>query len=343
LSTGRSRGIRVFDLNDFMLAQKCTWIFRAKKYLIDNWRYDVHLLAPNYDPLLIRSCDVLRDLYPILIDLARAYKFFYRKFCKIDGNFKHSIIFDNDVFRDGSTGSTLTRNFFGRDFYNLNKVRIRSLTYNNCFVGNSFKDINVFVVEGLPFTINVWMRLQNSILSAKHKFCYVGSGAASVPVTHLVDRWKKGCKKFHIILGNDTSVENDPIFSRIFSTFKKLTSCDPINNSFIYDWLATWNINNFPNEFRNFIFNCRYNYLPANNRLHSYIKEVDPRCFFCLHLDKDTVQQDSFGHCLFTCNTVRGYIIEFLSEYDFNIGINDAGFPYLYWYDIYREEIWPFS
>jgi hypothetical protein len=332
-------GLGFFDLHEFMLAQKCTWIFRAKKFPIDNWRYDVHLLAPNYDPLLIRSSDVPRESYPILFDLASAYEIFYGKYCKMDANFKHSIIFENEVFRDGATGSTISANFFGRNFYNLHKDRIRSLTYDNCIVGNSFKSVNIFAADGLPFTLNMWMRLQNIILSVKHTFRNVKSVAASVPVPHVVDRWKKGCKKFRTILGNDTVVDNDPIFSRSFITFKNLTSCVPINGTFIYDWLTTWNINNFPNEFRSFIFNCRYNYLPTNNRLNSYIKEIDPRCSFCLHLDKDTVQRDSFGHCLFTCNTVRGFIINFLSEFDFSIGINDEGFPNLYWYGIYKEDI----
>jgi hypothetical protein len=205
-------------------------------------------------------------------------------------------------------------------------------------VGQTIKNINIFAAEGLPLTVNVWMRLQNCLLSVKHKYRHLNVDNASVPVSRMVERWKKGCKKFRINLGNETSMENDPILSRSFGTFKKLTSCEPVNNRFIYDWLTTWNINNFPNDFRNFIFNCRYNYLPTNNRLNSYIKEVDPRCNFCSHLDKDTVQRDSFTHCLFTCNTVRGFIINYISEFDFDIGINCTSFPNLYWYGIYKEE-----
>jgi hypothetical protein len=54
-------GVGFFNLQSFLDAQRCTWLFRAKKQCIDNWRYDLHALAPRFDPLLIRKVDI--DMY----------------------------------------------------------------------------------------------------------------------------------------------------------------------------------------------------------------------------------------------------------------------------------------
>jgi hypothetical protein len=98
-------------------------------------------------------------------------------------------------------------------------------------------------------------------------------------------------------------------------------------------WFSTWNINSLPNDFRNFIYCCRYNYLPTNNRLNAYIAEVDPRCYLCARNNLNN--RDSFSHCFLTCPYVRPAISHVLLATDLHINIDDDNFLKLYWYGIY--------
>jgi Reverse transcriptase (RNA-dependent DNA polymerase) len=70
-------GLGFFNINEFLAAQKCAWVFRAKKYTIDNWRYDLVTKSPDNNPLLLRASDFPKEDFPILHSFATAYEDFY--------------------------------------------------------------------------------------------------------------------------------------------------------------------------------------------------------------------------------------------------------------------------
>jgi hypothetical protein len=94
-----------FNLQSFLDAQRCTWLFRAKKQCIDNWSYDLHALAPRFDPLLIRKVDIDMYEHPILYEICVSYEKFYSAFCNRYRNYKECYIFENAAFRDTATGT----------------------------------------------------------------------------------------------------------------------------------------------------------------------------------------------------------------------------------------------
>ena len=51
-------GLGIFKLDTFLQAQHCSWVSRAAKLPIDNWRFDLRAAAPNRNILLIRPCDL---------------------------------------------------------------------------------------------------------------------------------------------------------------------------------------------------------------------------------------------------------------------------------------------
>jgi hypothetical protein len=102
-------------------------------------------------------------------------------------------------------------------------------------------------------------------------------------------------------------------------------------------WFSTWNISSLPNDFRNFIFCCRYNYLPTNNRVSSYIPEIDPRCPYCRYSTPPDDIRDSFLHCFLTCPSVRGALQEVITKLNINLTISDDLFSGLYWYGIFNQ------
>jgi hypothetical protein len=88
-------GLGMFNLKDFLSAQMCSWIGRAYRNQIDNWRYDLKLAAPGNNISLIRPCDLDPDLNPILHGIVCAYREFYSHFTKCNKNWRQAIIFDN--------------------------------------------------------------------------------------------------------------------------------------------------------------------------------------------------------------------------------------------------------
>jgi hypothetical protein len=162
-------GLGFFNIKNFLQAQMCTWILRAKKLPIDNWRYDLCRLAPCNNPLLIRTSDVNKNLSPMLYSFVQAYDSFYKSFASTGNNYLYSYIFDNDVFRDTLSGNTIKKCFFGENFYNNNINVIRSLKFIDCFFEGNFKEIENFRQSGLNLSPATWLRLRSAILQAKHR------------------------------------------------------------------------------------------------------------------------------------------------------------------------------
>jgi hypothetical protein len=308
-----------------------TWILRAKKLPIDNWRYDAHLLAPGNDPLLLRKIDVCKETHPILYDIVCAYNRFYFEFCKHKHNFLHSIIFDNPLFRDPENNNTLDAAFFGNNYYNDKKVLIRRLSVSDCFLNKCFRNPAQFENIGLPLTMVRWLRLRNAIMRVYTVNQVEWDHPNLTGIHRFSEQWKKGSKKVRKYLDTVT----DPLVSRSFNKFVELVDCNPnfkFNQGAL--WFSNWNIHSLNNDFRNFIFNCRYNYLPTNNRLNAYIADVDPRCTYCRVLNAGSDQRDSFAHALFECNTVKQLLNNICTRLNFGTTTSNNNFRKLFWYGV---------
>jgi hypothetical protein len=170
----------------------CTWVFRAKKLPIDNWRYDIHLLATGNYPLLLRTIDICKESHPILYEFANAFERFYFRFCKSSENFALSCLFKNPIFRDPETGNVIDQAFFGQSFYNLHRDIIRRLTYNDCFSNNNFKTQVQFAEAGIQLNIATWLRLRNTVLRAKHENRSININFdTTTGIKKFVESWKK--------------------------------------------------------------------------------------------------------------------------------------------------------
>jgi hypothetical protein len=321
-------GLGFFNLNSFLESQRCTWLFRAKKKCIDNWRYDITVKAPHNDPLLIRSSDIDALVNPIIYHICTAYDKFYESFCKTDHNFRDAYIYDNTVFRDTVTNSTLGRNFFGIDFYNIHKNIIRNLKFSDCFSDLGYKTMQEFVQMGLPLNMATWMRLRNSLIRARHDIPATNR-KSSITVHDLVNRWRKGGKKIRSFIERQ---EVDLKTSRAYETQVRLLGTDPDPETNLGSWTALWNTSSLTNDFRMFIYNSRYNSLKLNNRLNAYLPEIDPGCTFCYITNNRPVERDSMLHCFLNCPTVRKLLYSLLGIIGRDDDIDTDGFRKLYWY-----------
>jgi hypothetical protein len=142
---------------------------------------------------------------------------------------------------------------------------------------------------------------------------------------------KKGGKKFRYFLGLQREAENIATDSRSFSTHKALVGTDPPDAP-LKKWFNSWCTFSFPNDFKTFIFNCRYNYLPLNNRTNSYRPEVDPRCTFCILTQHPDPARDSFVHCFYECPFAKNLLLHLCTFINLEIEYNSQEFRRLYWY-----------
>jgi exonuclease III len=324
-------GLGFFNLSDFLEAQRCSWIFRAHKFPIDNWRYDLHSLAPNNNVLLLRASDVNENLHPVLHGIVKSYENFYYKFSSFESNAKNAFIFENKFFhRTEDVTATIDRNFFGQNLYANNVNFIRTLTYSDCFRDGHFLTVHEWQQAGFQITVNTWLRLRNAILDAKGRII---ANNLCETVIAFCNKLKKGSKKIRKYYEHFHEKNKKIADMRFYTTFSTLISIRHPNEKFAGDWISVWKFNPLPNDLKQFIFHCRFNSLPLNNRLHSYLPDIDPRCTFCRLVNTDSQERDNFLHCFFSCIQIRHLLTSFLRDIKYDFTDNDD-IKTLFWYGI---------
>ena len=86
-------GLGIFDIKTFFQAQHCSWIARAVKMPIDNWRFDLRAAAPGGNLLHIRPFDIDQTVNPILHNICVSFENFYGEYCKKMEIIKRPIFF----------------------------------------------------------------------------------------------------------------------------------------------------------------------------------------------------------------------------------------------------------
>jgi hypothetical protein len=304
------------------------WLFRAFKNCNENWRYDLHKLAPDHNPLLIRSRDICVQRHPVLRGIVLAYEEFYGNFCKKDNNYRYAQIFDNKIFCDPGTLQPLGKNFFGNLLYDNYTRQIRVLTYDKCFNNNIFKSLQEFRDDGLPLTLVTWMRLRNLLLRHNRG----NSNIKAISISEFVNRWRKGGRVIRLNATSHHLKSIDTRNLRSFNTFTDLIGFIPDEEFNVGNWYSSWNTHSLSNDFRTFIYNSRFNSLPLNNRLNSYLQEVDPSCTFCNITHNRPAPRDSVSHCFLHCNSVQSLLTDFIMILGINLDINSSQFAKLYWF-----------
>jgi hypothetical protein len=116
----------------------------------------------------LRAYDIPREKSIILHEIAWFYEYFYGCYSLLENNYRKNSIFQNIAFcRSGADNRLLDVDFFGKNFYNENREKIRSLTFDDCFDDGNFKSINDFRVMGLTLPMSLWMRFQSALLFKK--------------------------------------------------------------------------------------------------------------------------------------------------------------------------------
>jgi hypothetical protein len=287
-----------------------------------------------------------------------SYRNFYGAFSKCYNNFKLAYIFDNPAFCIGPEFTdTITEGFFGRAFYNTHTIRIRTLRYCDCFINENFKDVNAFAADGLPFPVATWMRLRACLLRSRN----VLTSNVNLNLTKNIEEFlsipTKGSKRFRKFFDRVDSANAVIENLRSTQTFYGLIDL-PVRNTII-SCNTLWTKSFISNDFRDFLFKCRYNYLPLNNRRAAYDPDANPHCSFCRIQDPDTDTRESFAHIFFSCPTtielIRNLLRFFVTAPDDNLsikklvwngelaGADNIQFILLFFWDSFRYTVYRYK
>jgi exonuclease III len=311
-------GLGMFDLKNFLKSQMCAWIGRAFRLPIDNWQYDLVSLAPNNNISLIRPCDLVAERNPILYNIVEAYRDFYCSFSKYGENYKEAYLFDNDAFLWGPHfRDPINTGTFGLRFYQENKDKIRSLKYSDCFNEDVFKGLNEFREEGLPLTLAMWMQLRTCILHSRNVLTNLNINNLQKcrSISNFLMAPIKGSRRYRLFFEREVSSLIDLSTNRSTVTFYNLVELPvPALNTLTLT-NTIWALSFLSNGLREFVFKSRNNYLPLNNRLAAFDRNINPLCTFCRIRNPQNSPRESFGHLFFSCPTTDSILTHLLNTY----------------------------
>ncbi len=360
-------GLGLIHLGTFLMAQKCSWIKRTHAMVIDNWRYNLKKLAPNGDISLIRLCDV--DMYrnPILFKIVEGFETFVKCYGKLGLNTKLTPIFCNPfITRNKSDSHLVDIGFFGKQFYEKNRNAIRTLTFNDCFNGDSFKSLEQFRNFGLPLSYALWMRLRSAILLAKKKLASVESAIRENGTGNLIPepqsintflgKLSKGSKKFRSVIDRSVYNDIDITDNGCIKTLCAITLLEIPNKRLCEAYIKSWNLSYLDNNLKEFLFKSRFNAIRTGDRLSHVSKNVDQRCFMCTCLNSNSTTRETFYHFFRKCPVTSNLLSLFNARLGLNwVDCDSIIFDNVYWmgnfrgefdglallvYDIFRYLIW---
>jgi hypothetical protein len=337
-------GLGLIHLQTYLDAQKCSWISRASKKCIDNWRYDLKKLSPNEDISKIRLSDVDKTQHPIIFNLVSAFTKLIENHAKVNGNYKLAYIFENGAFRFGENERLLDKSFFGAGFYTRYKNVIRNLRFCDCFEGQNFKTVEQFAQMGLPLSMNNWLCLRGALNKAKKNYKKPDPVLENKcePLLNFLLKIKRGSKKIREVLTADAINQSKPVDLLIVESFARITNTTVPDDTVLKTVLGLWNKVYFTNDFREFLFKQRNNTLGIGARVAHFDENVDDRCTFCRILYPAVQTREEFLHLFRTCPITLGLLRNTVRLWRLPITVPgpdpDPVFENLYWYGIENEE-----
>jgi hypothetical protein len=142
--TPENGGLGLFDLRNFLDAQKCAWIKRSRD-LSEPWK--VILFVSNYGNLFnVKEKNINKFEYPICHSICKSFENFTDMYVKADENFRDSYIFDSKIFTVGlESKEHINRTHFDNLFFSNNSYKLYKVKYS------SFYDIqdNLISIEDI--------------------------------------------------------------------------------------------------------------------------------------------------------------------------------------------------
>jgi hypothetical protein len=152
----------LFNIEEFLMAQQCCWIFRCYKSCRDNWRNDVFELSLG-NPLSFspQNTDVVR--HPVLYVIACAFERFRAKFDKQNENYLTGCIFFNPIlYREDRDKRTISPEYLGISDNNELIYRLATTEIQNLCGIDGIRTREDLATDGIQLTVVGYGRLTNA-------------------------------------------------------------------------------------------------------------------------------------------------------------------------------------
>jgi len=339
-------GLGAINLDTFLTAQCCTWVQRAFKYCIDNWRYDLKSSCPGGNIAVLRSSFLDQTTSPILFHMASCYEKFYASYCSVDNNFMTAYVYNNKFFaRNRITTETIDKDFFPREWFQGNSQLVMNLKLSDFFVNGRMVSRDRLAAGGLDLPAATWLSLQAaaSLVWNRRRDPNIPEEKCR-PIEEFLTNLKKGSKQYKKYLEISSIRQSEPANLGSVRYFAELTDTEVPDPTILKPCLGLWNTFAIENAHREFLFKQRYNQLLTNNRLNAFDPDVDPRCTFCKIRDNNCTTRDSFEHFFLLCPTTQRLVSAMVRNFEPVPDMQGNDFKSFYWYGTYDDNpLWSSS
>jgi hypothetical protein len=163
-------GLGLFNIKDFLHAQRCTWIKRSID-LTEPWK--ALLYISNYGRIFnCKSKNINKLEYPVCHNISESFEQFSNAFTVTNENFLNSYIFESSkITLDVETRETLS-NLFANNYFACNAFRIYRLRYCGFYDDNGFPISSERILEntGVELTQLQIFRFRNACMVAKMRY-----------------------------------------------------------------------------------------------------------------------------------------------------------------------------
>jgi hypothetical protein len=271
-------GLGLFNLCNFLDAQKCAWIKRCND-LSEPWK--IILYVSNHGNLYnVKERNINRLEYPICHGISKSFENFTDMFAKYNENFRDCYIFDNKTFTLGlESKEHLNRNHFDNLFFTENSFKLYKLRYSNFYnnqgniigfdevretTGLLLTELQICRCRGVCSTANVRYRKKKPELQK------------TVSIETFINRKKRGSSHIRKIFEGENEIGLTRNISKFAENMDIVISGE---QSVLLNSL--WTKNFFSNQDRTFFFKLYNNTLGYNNAVAHFVQGHSPYCTFC--------------------------------------------------------------
>jgi exonuclease III len=307
-------GLGMINICDYIKSLHCSWVKKAARSSIDNWRVDLRIISGT-DPVNIEPARV-PIFHPILKSLSNSFRQFKDSFFKQGKNFLKSNFYGNPCLVNNKREKVpvkdeiLHNNRIDGPF--LPEIKIKDLLADNLEflsmeqVRNVLRyDINLPEYERLKICVTDSLKLIKKFMI----------GEESLEISNFLKRFKKGSKPFRRIFDNHRNSLLKK--NKRTETFFRLVDL-PVPEKKDLDILnSLWTYNKFPMRLREFIFKFRNNLLGLNTRVSHFNANVRRHCTFCTlkNPNANNLPDESFEHLFFSCPHTKKMYTNFFEKF----------------------------
>jgi hypothetical protein len=159
----------------------------------------------------------------------------------------------------------------------------------------------------LPLSIAAWIGLRSAVLLARKKI--IQCDAQPVTLDKFLKGIKKGSKKFREVIDRSVYQSRSVLNITVVNGFSRITKTSIPTEIVIKNFISGWNCTFLDNNFREFIFKCRNNFLRTGDRLSHILNNITDTCNFCKGITPESSQRETFLHLFRECSVTSAMLL----------------------------------